>query len=232
VTGRAGHAGFSFAKFGEGHFSGLDIVGEAPEIGAGANVAAVEFAVEHGATGNDDGGDVATGGAHDQGGRGFVAAAHEDDAVDGIGANAFFDVHADEIAEEHGGGAKIGFASGHDGEFEGEAARFPDAAFDAFGEGAEMRIAGSELGPGVADTDDRAAVENVWREALVLHPAAVDESVFAVTGEPLGGAECFIFSGHECSGAGVLLCEDASASRKSIHRMTAVYSANALRIVG
>ena len=39
------------------------------------------------------------------------------------------------------------------------------------GDLAEMGIAGRQLGPGVADADDRAAVEEVGRHALVLHPA-------------------------------------------------------------
>ena len=62
-------------------------------------------------------------------------------------------------------------------ELDREAAGLADAALDVLGELAEVRVAGRELGPGVADADDRPAVEQVGREALVLHPAAVHEAV-------------------------------------------------------
>ncbi len=53
---------------------------------------------------------------------------------------------------------------------------------------AQMRVAGRQLRPGVADADDRTAVEHVGREALIPHPAAVDESVFVLLTEPGGRA--------------------------------------------
>src|SRR6185312_2593724 len=56
------------------------------------------------------------------------------------------------------------------------------------GERAEMRVAGCQLGVGVADADDRPAVELVLRDAAVLHPRAIDESHLALAPEPLGAA--------------------------------------------
>src|SRR6188768_3049972 len=52
-----------------------------------------------------------------------------------------------------------------------------------------MRVAGRRLGPRVADADDRPPVELIVRNALVLHPRAVDERVAVVTAEPFGGAK-------------------------------------------
>src|SRR5687768_14058090 len=53
------------------------------------------------------------------------------------------------------------------------------------GEDAEVRVARSELRPGVADADDRTSIELVLRHAAVLDPAAVDEAVDVLTSEPL-----------------------------------------------
>jgi hypothetical protein len=69
-----------------------------------------------------------------------------------------------------------------------EAARLEDAVADVISEDAEMRVAGRELGPGVADADHRPAVELVLRHAAVLHPAAVDEAVDVLAAEPLNAA--------------------------------------------
>jgi hypothetical protein len=57
------------------------------------------------------------------------------------------------------------------------------------GELAEVRVAGRQLAPGVADADDGLALELVVGDALVLHPAAVHEAVLVLGAEPLGGAQ-------------------------------------------
>ena len=123
----------------------------------------LETAVQHGTAGDDDGGDVATGRAHQKRRRGLVAAAQEDDSVNRIAANGFLNVHAGQIAEEHGSGAKIGLAEGHDGKFERQAAGFRHALLDAVRDLAEVCVARGELRPGIADSDDWAAVEDVGR---------------------------------------------------------------------
>src|SRR5215211_691433 len=53
----------------------------------------------------------------------------------------------------------------------------PISVAHVLGKHAEVRVARRELGPRVADADDRPAVELVLRHAAVLHPAAVDEPV-------------------------------------------------------
>jgi hypothetical protein len=54
-----------------------------------------------------------------------------------------------------------------------------------------MRIAGRQFAEGVADADDRPALELVVRDALALEPAAVGESVAVLAAEPLLAAEFF-----------------------------------------
>ena len=78
----------------------------------------------------------------------------------------------------------------------GKAARVEHAVAHVLRELAEMRVAGRRLRPGVADADDRPAVELVVRDALVLHPRPVDERVAVVAAEPDGGAELAFLPGH------------------------------------
>ena len=72
------------------------------------------------------------------------------------------------------------------GNSSGSAAGFPDAALHVIRDRPQMRVARRQLRPGVADADDRPAVEHVGGQALVPHPAAVDESVFVELPEPRG----------------------------------------------
>ena len=78
------------------------------------------------------------------------------------------------------------------------------------GELAEVRVARRGLRPGVADADDRPAVELVVRDALVLHPRAVDERVAVVAAEPgrASGACAWLrsFLRHGVDRCGVAAC--------------------------
>ncbi len=99
---------------------------------------------------------VAARSAHEQRGRGLVAAGQQDHAVDRIAADRLLDVHRDQVAEQHRGRAQVALAGREDRELEREAARLVDAALDPLGQLAEMGVAGRELGQGVADADHRA----------------------------------------------------------------------------
>ena len=137
-----------------------------PDDGAGADVLAFVFAVEHRPAGDDDGRNVAAGRAHQQGRGGLVATGQQHDAVDGVATDRFFDVHARQVAGQHGGRAQVRFAVGEDREFNRETTGLDDAAFDVFGDGAEMGVARGQFRPGVADADDRLALELVVGDAL------------------------------------------------------------------
>ena len=99
------------------------------------------------------------------------------------------DVHAGEVAVQHRGGPQQRLAQRHHRELEREAAGLVDADLHLLGERAEVRVAGRELAEGVADADDRAAVELVVRDALALDPAAVGEAVAVLAAEPLPAAQ-------------------------------------------
>ncbi len=83
------------------HLAGLQHLGELPDVRAGADVLAAELAVQHRAAGDADRRQVARRRAHQQRGRGLVAAHHQHDAVERIGANRLLDVHRHLVAEQH-----------------------------------------------------------------------------------------------------------------------------------
>ncbi len=157
-------------------------------------IVTLKFSGQHGPAGKADGGQIAGGGAHQQGRSGLVATHEQNDAVTGIAADGFLDVHAGEIAEEHRRGTQQHLAEGHHRKFQRKAACFPDAALYPFGDFAEVRVAGREFGPGVADADDRTAGEHVVRPALIFHPATIDETVAVFSAEPFLAAQ--FFCGH------------------------------------
>ena len=76
---------------------------------------------------------------------------------------------------------------------------FVDTDLDLLGQGAEMRIARCQFAEGVANADDRAAIELVMRHALALDPAAVGKSISVLAAEPLLAAKFFgFFSRGRC----------------------------------
>ena len=105
---------------------------------------------------------------------------------------ALLDVHGGEVAEQHRGRAHRHLAERRDGELEREAAGVEHAVADMLGDGAEMGVAGVQLGPGVADADDRPALELVLREAAVLQERAVVEPHLVLPPEPGLAAELLL----------------------------------------
>ena len=180
---------FRFEIFGSGHVAGAHLFGEFVGVGAGADVGAAIFAVEHRPARDDDGGQVHTSRAHNRGRCGLVAAGEEHDAVERVGADRLFHVHAGQVAVEHGGGLHQRLAQGHHREFNREAACFVNATLDHFGDDAEMSVAGGEIRPGVADADDGAPVEEMIGVALVFGPTAGGETGQIIAAEPVGAAQ-------------------------------------------
>ena len=146
---------------------------------------ATPFAVEHGTAADTNGGQVDAGSAHDERGRGFVAAHEQHHTIDGVTANAFFNVHTGQVAVKHGGGAKQGLAQRHDGKFKREAARLVNPDLDLLGQCAEMRVAGREFAESVANADDGAAIKLIVRNTLSFHPTAVGKAIAVLATKPL-----------------------------------------------
>src|SRR4051812_466852 len=128
-----------------------------------------------------------------------------------MGADVLFDVHGGQVAEQHGGGPHRHLAERRDRELEREAPGIEHAVADMLGDGAEMGVAGVQLGPSVADADDRASFELVLREAAVLEERAVVEPHLVLPTEPRLATQGFLH-GH---GAPPVLGVEAALRRAS-----------------
>ena len=192
---RTGHAAFCCKEVVKADLPGFHLFTELPDHGAGAYVFAFVFAIEHRPTGDDDGRHVATGGAHQQCRGGFIAAGQQHYAINRVPTDRFFDIHARQVAGEHGGRAQVGFAVGKHRELHREAARFDHPTFDVLGDLPEMRVARRQFRPGIADTNDGLAMELMIGDALILHPAAVHKAVFIGSTKPLGRTQGWFFFG-------------------------------------
>lgn len=88
-------------------------------VGARTNGAALQSAIQHQSTGDDDGGQIAGRRPHDQRRRGLVATRHQHAAIRRIATNSLLNIHRRQVAKRHGRWAKIGFTAGehwkHDG---------------------------------------------------------------------------------------------------------------------
>ena len=103
VPGAARHRGFGVEKVLELHLASANILAEGPDVGPRADVAPTKLSVQHWAARNHDGWQVAARRAHHEGRGRFVAPREQDHAVERVGPDGLFDVHADEVAEEHRG---------------------------------------------------------------------------------------------------------------------------------
>ncbi len=205
---RTRHAALGCEEVIDGDGAGLDLFAELPDHGAGTDVLAFVLAVEHRPAGDDDGRHVATGRAHQQCWSGFVATGEQHYAVDRVAANRFFNVHARQVAGEHGRRAQVRFAIGEHREFHRKTTGLDHPAFDVLRDLAEVRVARGQFRPGVANADDRLAVELMVGDALILHPAAVHEAVLVGRAKPLGGAQGgFLIRHDRFSYCKTIVCE-------------------------
>ena len=125
-------------------------------IGARAQRLALVVAAQHGAGGQINERIAGRDGAHDETGRGLVAAAEQDRAVDRVGAQQFFRLHGEEIAIQHGRGLLERFGERDRRHLQRETARLQNAALHVLRPLAQVCVAGIDIAPGVDDADDRA----------------------------------------------------------------------------
>ena len=92
--------------------------------------------------------------AHDQAGRGLVAAAHQHAAVHGMRAQDLLGLHGEQVAIEHRGRLLKVLGQRHRRDFDRESARLPHAALHLFDALLEVHVAGADVAPGVEDADD------------------------------------------------------------------------------
>ena len=192
------------------HSAGFQFLFKTPDCRPRADVVPVIFSVEHRATRNDQRRDVAARGPHDQGRRSFIAAAQQHHAVDRVPADRLFDIHADQIPEEHRRWPDVRLPQRHNGKLERQASGLPDAAFDVLGNVAKMRVAGRQFRPGVADADDGTPIKYMVGKSLVAHPAAMHKTVFVGFSKPRSGAILALLVRHEVLVPKTLHCRVSS----------------------
>ena len=151
---------FEFAELLDGHLAGSAGADGFEDVQNG-DVAAVVVSGENRAAVERKRRDIQARESHHGAGDGLIAAADRDDGVEGVGAHEKLDGIGDHFARNqrsfHAFGAHGDAVGNGDGvELDGSAAGGADAGFDAFGELAQMKIAGSDFGPGVGDGDERA----------------------------------------------------------------------------
>jgi hypothetical protein len=143
--------------------AGAHLLAHAPDAGARAEFLSAPLAVEHGAAADADGGQVDAGRAHQQrwawSCRSPSAAPRRRSGCRGC----FLRRPCWRGCGRAWRWGAAGLAQRHHRELEREAAGLVDADLDLLGQRAEVAVAGRELAEGVADADDRAAVELVVR---------------------------------------------------------------------
>ena len=127
--------------------------------------------------------------AHDQAGRGLVAAAHQHRAVDRMAAQELLALHGEEVAVHHGRRLDDRLGKRHRRQFDGKAAGLIDAALHVLGARAQVAVAGVDVAPGVDDADHRLADPVGAVKAELLQPRAVAERAQVVLAEPAIAAQ-------------------------------------------
>ncbi len=155
-----------------------------PQVGARPEQLAAPVPAQHRTGRNQDRRQVHARRAHHERRRRLVAACHQDDPVDGIGAERFFRVHGEQVAIHHRARLHERFAERQQRDLHRESAGLPDAALHFLRSCAEVRVAGVGVTPGVEDRDDRLAADVVEAEARLLHAGPVSERSHVVLAEP------------------------------------------------
>ena len=169
--------------------AGAFLVPVFPDVGAGAERVAAPVAAQHRAGRHVDRRQPHRDRAHDQAGRGLVAAAHQHRAVDRMAAQQLLAFHGEEIAVEHGRRFDERLGERHRRQLDGKAAGLPDAALDVLGALAQMAVAGVDLAPGVEDADHRLAGPVGAVVAELPEPRAMAERAQIVAAEPAVAAQ-------------------------------------------
>src|SRR3569833_1713146 len=115
-----------------------------------------------------------------------------------MGADRLLDKHRGEVAEQHRRRTHRHLAERGDRKLQRIAAGSEHALADVLGDDAEMRVAGRQLGPGVADADDGPSLETVLRRAAVLQERSIVEAHLVLTAEPRLAAQLFFGVAAHC----------------------------------
>ena len=160
-----------------------------PGVRARAELLAAPVAAQHRPGGHVDERQPHRDRAHDEAGRGLVAAAHQHRAVDRIGAQVLLRLHREQVAVEHGRGLLERLRQRHARDLDREAAGLQDAALHVLGARLEVRVAGVDVAPRIEDGDHRLARPVVGVVAHLAQPRAMPERAQILDAEPAVGAQ-------------------------------------------
>jgi L-rhamnose mutarotase len=150
VAGGTRHASLGFHEVLGVYSPSFQLFIEAPYPGPRTDILSAILAIQHRTAGDHQCWNVATGGSHNERWCRLVTAAQKHDSIDRIAANGLFDIHADQVAKEHGGGTHVGLAHRHYGKFERKTASLPHSAFDNY----SLFLRADGLLVGYVETDD------------------------------------------------------------------------------
>ena len=224
-------------------FARAQVLRHRPDVGARADVGAAVLAREHRPARYGDGRQVDLRGAHQQRGRGLVAAHQQHGAVDRVGAHD----SSTSIEARLRYSIAVGRSSVSPSDITGNSSGKPPAsstpALTCSAMVRKWELHGHQLGIRVADPDDGPPVELVLRDAAVLGPAPIDEAVDVLAPEPLDAAKfgfllhyliaCSLVVQRLCpQGTSLLTWNGAAsflnASRSGMHYGLAVLGANSV----
>ena len=202
VTAAADHRGLGVPHLRRRAPSGVHLVAKPVQAGPAAQPRSPPPAVEHRPARDQHRGQVDRGCPEQQRGDRLVAAAQQHRAVDRIGAQQFLDHQGAEIAVHHRGRAHERLAQGRDRDLQGNPARLPDAPLHMVRHFPQVRVAGCQVRPRIADRDMRTvSAEGVVGEPAT-HPCPVGRAVQSLRAVPgLGtqfrhGSLRLLSSGH------------------------------------
>ena len=189
----AAAAGGASAFFADGELGGIDLAGiklayRLKHAGQ-AGLFAVDAAGQHGTAADDNGGDIHTGGSHQQAGHVFIAVGHHYHAVKAVGQQHGFGRVSDQVTGDkavfhalmtHGNAV----TDGDGGEYDGRAAGHSYAQLNGIHDFIQIHMAGNDLVIG-ADHSDQGALLLFGSEAqgMIQAPVrcvlgAVDNGIF------------------------------------------------------
>src|SRR5262249_27563650 len=145
VTCRTAHTRLRVHEVAHAHNAATNVFAELPDIGARAYVLSPILAIQHWASRNHQGWKITACGAHQKSGSSLVTTCKQHYAVERIGADCLFDIHADQVAEQHRGRPHQRLAERHHRKLERKAASLVHATLHVICDPPKVRVAGRQL---------------------------------------------------------------------------------------
>ena len=185
---RAGNADFHLAPVFCRNIACAPLIPIFEGVGARPQHFAMPVAAQHGAGGYKNRRHARTCCAQQQSRCGLVASSHQNNAINGMGADQLFRFHREKVAIEHGRWFHLALGQRDGGQFHRKATRLQNTAPDIIDALFEMGMALVEIGPGIDDGNHRLACIFFQGIAHLIHARAMAEGSKIIRAEPARGA--------------------------------------------